>query len=277
MTLNSMTESLLDGPVLGESGNNGKNSNSPVKRKHSEEMVTTGAFMTRTTLRKLGAHISASDLDSLTNERLQAGDWVRVLSLDRAWYTAVVLSVEGGRALVHYPGWDHGFNEWIAVESRRLMYRNKMVHDDDRGEHRRQMDVLDGEQAELAEGFDLVKEVQLAMGVITEAGMDANGSEAESVATKKPGRPMGRHNRRHVGVVKRRDRPVKKSAAARKKAKSEDKAGIVADTVARDESVAKTQMVVEVKDDEPAAQFVVPEELRVARIRQLQKISNPYA
>ncbi|KAJ1718831.1 hypothetical protein LPJ53_006282, partial [Coemansia erecta] len=168
-----MSEILPDRPALGESAKRVRDDIAERKRKRSVELVTTGAFMTRTTLRKLGAHISTGDLDSPAADRLQPGSWVRVLSLDRAWYTAAVLSVlDGARALVHYPGWDHGFDEWISVESRRLMYRGKVLHDDDMAEYCRQMALLDAEQEEAARGFDLAEEVRLAMGVAAEAGIE---------------------------------------------------------------------------------------------------------
>ncbi|KAJ2352724.1 hypothetical protein H4S02_013408, partial [Coemansia sp. RSA 2611] len=185
-------------------------SSAPVKRAHSEqrphttkrsrpvsslstpsktsELITTGAFYTRATLRKLG--VQESLVDPETDTGVSVGDRVKVLSLDKAWYKAVVLSVAGGRALVHYPGWEHRFNEWIALGSRRLS--------------------AGGDISDL-EGFDLESAQREALGKDeSPTPMEATTEDAEvSEAADQPrprGRPTGSRNRRRVGHIKKRIR-----------------------------------------------------------------------
>jgi hypothetical protein len=45
---------------------------------------------------------------------------VQVLSLDKKWYPAKIVKVEKSRVKIHYDGWGFEFDEWVAVDSRRL-------------------------------------------------------------------------------------------------------------------------------------------------------------
>ncbi|KAJ2889051.1 hypothetical protein FB639_000194 [Coemansia asiatica] len=247
----------------------------------ASSMVTTGAFMTRTTLRKLGLANNGAYLETVATG-VSVGDCVRVLSLDRAWYTAVVLAVQDGRALVHYPRWDHGFDEWIGLESRRLFYTSKM-HDSgltgsDIAEYQKQIAVLDKERSTILDGFDLQAQIVEAVGVmaepdpeaeaeaeaevsdteVTHNGIQCDPDSVDEPAAHKKGRPLGMRNRRRVGRVKHRD------SKARNRAKKEPK--------------PKPKPMSEPETEpEIVPQTVVPKELRIARIRQIQKIDNPYA
>ncbi|KAJ2868356.1 hypothetical protein GGH94_000196 [Coemansia aciculifera] len=163
-------------------------------RKSVSELITTGAFYTRATLRKLG--VAESLVDPETDTGVSVGDRVKVLSLDKAWYKAVVLSVAGGKALVHYPGWEHRFNEWVGLGSRRLQA---------------------GAVSDLEE-FDLESAIQEALGkdeplAPADEGpdgvddVDDDDDVDEAVDLPRPrGRPTGSRNRRRVGHIKKRIR-----------------------------------------------------------------------
>ncbi|KAJ1816594.1 hypothetical protein LPJ56_004259, partial [Coemansia sp. RSA 2599] len=247
----------------------------------ASDMVTTGAFMTRTTLRKLGLASSSMDLETAATG-VSVGDCARVLSLDRAWYTAIVLAVQGGRALVHYPGWDHGYDEWIGLDSRRLFYASKILDSglagSDIAEYQKQIAVLNKERPALLDGFDLQSQVVEALGVMAEPGIvasdgdetredarrdvepavDHQATATAAAAAHKKGRPPGRRNRRRVGQVKHRD------SKARKCAKKDP------EPTPEPETEAAPELAI-------VPQTVVPKELRIARVRQIQKIDNPYA
>ncbi|KAJ2636746.1 hypothetical protein GGF40_002818 [Coemansia sp. RSA 1286] len=235
------------------------------------DMVTTGAFMTRTTLRKLGLVGGSADLDAVAIG-VSVGDCVRVLSLDRAWYTAIVLGIQDGKALVHYPGWDHGYDEWIGMDSRRLLYASKLsdsgLSGSDTAEYQKQIALLNEERAALLDGFDLESHIVEALGVMADPETEASDAEevgedalpdaelVETSAARKKGRPVGTRNRRRVGRVKHRD------SKARRRAKKEAEQ-------AKEQEPEPEPM--------PAPQAVVSKELRIARVRQIQRIENPYA
>ncbi|KAJ2900374.1 hypothetical protein IWW38_000541 [Coemansia aciculifera] len=170
------------------------------------EIITTGAFYTRATLRKLGV---AEDPET-PGGMLQVGDWVRVLNVDKKWYTGAILSLSASRgALVHYPGWEHKYNEWIALGSRRL---------------------LQGGEAEA--GFDL--EAAIRDAGVGGTPLDAEEEEEEeeeamvavAVEAARPrGRPSGSRNRRRVGHIKKRIRkapPVSKEKESEAPAEVEE-------------------------------------------------------
>ncbi|KAJ2490423.1 hypothetical protein IWW37_003164 [Coemansia sp. RSA 2050] len=191
--------------------------------KPATELITTGAFYTRATLRKLGVPESLVDPEAETG--LSVGDRVKVLSLDKAWYKAVVLSVAGGRALVHYPGWEHRFNEWIALGSRRLSAA--------------------GDSSDL-EGFDLETALREALGKDESPApaKDAEDVKVVSEEAKQPrprGRPTGSRNRRRVGHIKKR---IRKKAPPPKEpieATSEPTSAVEAPLVAPEYRIAKAR------------------------------------
>ncbi|KAJ2746554.1 hypothetical protein GGI20_001265 [Coemansia sp. BCRC 34301] len=227
------------GPVA--SGSDGLIS-PPAKRVHngsrkSSDIITTGAFYTRATLLKLGVTGSVVDLET-PDTGIQVGDRVRVASLDKKWYSGVILSVSGGKALVHYPGWEHRFNEWIGLDSRRLQ---------------------GGGDAEADEEFDLEQAIQEALGGKAAAGKDKEeemdgdvDEEPVAAAAHRPrGRPTGSRNRRRVGHIKKRIR----------------KAPAVAQAVEVDSEC-----------DGQGQEPVVGPEYRIAKARPLTNgSSNPYA
>ncbi|KAJ2588054.1 hypothetical protein IWW49_003170, partial [Coemansia sp. RSA 1797] len=194
----------------------------PTKRKRGRprkpsnaklDLVTTGAFLTRATLRKLGVADVVTGPDAV-DPGFSVGSKVKVLSLDKQWYTAVVLAISNAKALVHYPGWEHGYNEWIQLESRRLVYRGKELPDV--GGSLEAMEQLEScnpgiEDPELAE-FNLSLAIKDAFctapedddddGVLAAVKSDpAVHSEEEEyfAGPKRPrGRPTGSQNRRRA-------------------------------------------------------------------------------
>ncbi|KAJ2723992.1 hypothetical protein GGI07_002279 [Coemansia sp. Benny D115] len=265
----------------------------PKKRKRAETpqrpqadvasgMVTTGAFLTRTTLRKLGIADSRAGLD-VAETGIALGDYVRILHLDRAWYTAVVLSVANGRLLAHYIGWDHSFNEWIGLDSKRLLCRGRWPGGENSAEYAKQLHILDAEREAMDKDFDLQTEIDIAFGTKANDQIKIVGSQnhsktpndaskskdVETHNTCKRGRPLGRHNRRRVGRVKHR---------VRRKAKSKHPTLEAAST----DQPAPTELEPEPEPEskpEPELEYrvVIPQELRIARVRQLPEAANPYA
>ncbi|KAJ2495534.1 hypothetical protein IWW47_004029, partial [Coemansia sp. RSA 2052] len=136
---------------------------------------------------------------------MHVGDRVRVASLDKKWYAAVVLSISGGKALVHYPGWEHSFNEWIALDSRRLQGSGSSS-----GSGGDEVGEFDLQQA--------IQEAQTAGGALAEAAAAAavdseeEGEERLTPPLRSRGRPTGSRNRRRVGHIKKRIRKAKEPA-----------------------------------------------------------------
>ncbi|KAJ2675361.1 hypothetical protein IWW42_001145 [Coemansia sp. RSA 1085] len=249
----------------------------PAKRKRGRprkpsnaaaDIVTTGAFMTRATLRKLGMAEVSTSVDTIESV-LSTGSKVKVLDIDKHWYTAIVLAISKGKVMVHYPGWDHSFNEWIPVDSRRLVYRGKDV-----GKVRGALEALkqlesshlDAEDAELA-GFDLADAINKAFP--PELEIDRKGKVLRTVDpgpsvklddswvdANPRGRFKGSRNRRRVGHIKSRPR---KSAA--KKADP-------------------GKQTTPIDNSEPAEECEappIPAELRIPEIRLAANSDNPYA
>ncbi|KAJ2805259.1 hypothetical protein H4R20_002163 [Coemansia guatemalensis] len=250
-------------------------------------MVTTGAFLTRTTLRKLGVADIVADPEA-SNPGLVVGSRIKVLNLNKHWYTAVVLAIDSGKALAHYPDWGHCYNEWILIESRRLLYRGKA----DLGvsgstKAMEQLEALhSGTEDPALVGFNLTQAINDAFGVSTERNMldggadkaatDTVAAEAgdpdsgtlvgkkdqpkNSKAKRSAGRPAGSRNRRRAGHIKARSRRKQRPASQNDMA---------------------SKMLVD--DEEEAATAVcpstpgVPEELRVPSVRLVRAAENPYA
>ncbi|KAJ2283757.1 hypothetical protein GGH14_000632 [Coemansia sp. RSA 370] len=257
----------------------------PTKRKRGRprkpsnaklDLVTTGAFLTRATLRKLGVADVVTGPDAV-DPGFSVGSKVKVLSLDKQWYTAVVLAISNAKALVHYPGWEHGYNEWIQLESRRLVYRGKEVPDV--GGSLEAMEQLEScnpgiEDPELAE-FNLSLAIKDAFCTAPEDDDDdvvlaavesdpAVHSEEEEyfAGPKRPrGRPTGSQNRRRAGHIKNRNRRSSKPIALKSK---------VSKVTNEPEATAK-ETVTEELEAPP-----VPEELRIAEVRLVQPV-NPYS
>ncbi|KAJ2764020.1 hypothetical protein IWQ57_005337, partial [Coemansia nantahalensis] len=211
-------------------------------------LVTTGAFLTRTTLRKLGvADILAGP--ETAEAGLEVGSRVKVLSLDKKWYTAAVLAIGSGKALVHYPGWDHRYNEWIPAESRRLLHRGK-PDPGVCGSTAAMAQLL----AECADGPvlaapDLARAIGDAFGAPPTAAAAGNPTSPPEPARAK-GRPPGSRNRRRAGHTKSRARRARQP-----------------DTC--DPPAA-------VEEESPAAAPEIPEELRIPEVRMARAAENPY-
>ncbi|KAI9466473.1 hypothetical protein BX667DRAFT_485138 [Coemansia mojavensis] len=190
--------------------------------------------------------ISVDTIESV----LSTGSKVKVLDIDKHWYTAIVLAISKGKVMVHYPGWDHSFNEWIPVDSRRLLESSH----------------LDAEDPELA-GFDLADAINKAFP--PELETDRKGKVLRTVDpgpsvklddswvdANPRGRFKGSRNRRRVGHIKSRPR---KSAA--KKADP-------------------GKQTTPIDNSEPAEECEappIPAELRIPEIRLAANSDNPYA
>ncbi|KAJ2855039.1 hypothetical protein GGI22_004283, partial [Coemansia erecta] len=186
----------------------------------SEGIVTTGAFLTRATLRKLGVVSNPPDPDTI-GTGIAVGDRIKVLDLDKTWYTAIALAISLGKVLVHYPFWDHSYNEWVAIDSRRLLYRGKQgLGADDSRQALRMLQSWDDYVDDVdLDSFDFQNALKLALGTLSEGESASTTieaafepSDAETTVPDTPekaihyprGRPKGRHNRRRVGHIKRR-------------------------------------------------------------------------
>ncbi|PIA17269.1 hypothetical protein COEREDRAFT_86268 [Coemansia reversa NRRL 1564] len=253
----------------------------------SNNMITTGAFLTRTTLRKLGVADIVADPEA-SNAGLAVGSRIKVLNLDKHWYTAVVLAIDSGKALAHYPGWEHCYNEWVLIESRRLLYRGKA----DLGvsgstKAMEQLEALySGVEEPVLIGFDLAQAINDAFGISTGCNLKNGGADEaaanvfvnsvdnidsgtlarkqsgvkESKEHRSRGRPAGTRNRRRAGHIKakssRKQRPTIQNDKAKKT--------LVGD---QEESAAA----------ECPSTPGVPAELRVPSVRLVRAAENPYA
>ncbi|KAJ2517812.1 hypothetical protein GGI11_003050 [Coemansia sp. RSA 2049] len=238
----------------------------------SDDLVTTGAFLTRATLRKLGiVNNNPSDPDTIC-AGISAGDRVKILDLDKKWYTAIALAVTSGKVLVHYPLWDHGYNEWVAIDSRRLLYKNKPqgVETDDSRQAQSMLKDWEShvDDIDLA-SFDLQAAVDQALGTrpsIPDAPPTAGviNLDKDSQCHQR-GRPKGSNNRRRAGHTKRRPaRPRQKAdkPAVVNDIKSEELVGSSASEATADVIVVAPQ---------------VPKDMRISEIRVLSSAHNPYA
>ncbi|ORX72701.1 hypothetical protein DL89DRAFT_81685 [Linderina pennispora] len=189
---------------------------------------------------------------------IRVGGRVRVLSLDKKWYSAVVLVIKAGRALVHYPEWDHSYNEWVGVESRRLMYKGKVsedVQDEAWCEDDSAVDI-DIEQA-ISDAYGLGQEDDVE-GDDENVGM-ASSPALKPVPSSRPrGRPTSSRNRRVAGK--------NRAPATKRKRKQAPKAP---------EPAAEAPPAENTVAEEPAPQ--VPRELRIAAVRVFRPNHNPYA
>ncbi|KAJ2458572.1 hypothetical protein GGF42_001992, partial [Coemansia sp. RSA 2424] len=242
----------------GSSNTTDSSRSAPVKRTHSDscktaDIITTGAFYTRATLRKLGSLVDPETSDA----GMQVGDRVRVASLDKKWYAAVILSISGGKALVHYPGWEHSYNEWIALDSRRLQGSGSGSGGDEVG------------------AFDLQQAIQEAQtaGALAETAAAAavdSEEEGEEQLTHPPprsrGRPTGSRNRRRVGHIKKRMRKAKEPAEQEQEQEPASAAAAVGEE--------QQAPAVGKENTPPPSQ----PEYRIAKARPLHNgSSNPYA
>ncbi|KAJ2081933.1 hypothetical protein H4R24_001965 [Coemansia sp. RSA 988] len=250
-------------------------------------MVTTGAFLTRTTLRKLGVADIIADPET-SSSGLAVGSRIKVLNLNKQWYTAVVLAIDSGKALAHFPDWGHCYNEWILLESRRLLYRGKA----DLGvsgstKAMEQLDALNsGTEDPVLAGFNLPQAINDAFSMSTDrdvelgkadkpttdvfvSGAGKPNSKAlvgkqrqpkDSKEHRSPGRPAGTRNRRRAGHVKRKNRRKLPPAIQDNKASK---------MLVADEGEAATA--------ECPSTPGVPEELRVPSVRLVRAAENPYA
>ncbi|KAJ2708152.1 hypothetical protein H4R19_004835, partial [Coemansia spiralis] len=212
-------------------------------------LVTTGAFLTRTTLRKLGvADILAGP--ETPEAGLDVGSRVKVLSLDKKWYTAAVLAIGSGRALVHYPAWDHCYNEWIPVDSRRILHRGKP--DPGVGGSTEALAMLHAECAAgpVLAGPELARAIGDAFGTPPSTAVASDPAPALPTPRAK-GRPPGSRNCRRAGHIKSRGRGSRQPAAT------------ASDQPASPEA------------ESPAAPEV-PEELRIPEVRMARAADNPY-
>ncbi|KAJ1984021.1 hypothetical protein H4R34_000929 [Dimargaris verticillata] len=79
--------------------------------------ITTGAFMTRNTLKRLteASHGFVEDF-----HQFHLFEKVMILQRDRNWYPARLVAIEGGRTLAKYLDHDLWLSEWLSLDSRRL-------------------------------------------------------------------------------------------------------------------------------------------------------------
>ncbi|KAJ2486439.1 hypothetical protein EV174_001104 [Coemansia sp. RSA 2320] len=234
----------------------------------TDDMVTTGAFFTRATLRKLGVadSVVVVDPEATTGSGIRVGDKVKVLSLDKTWYTAVIVAIAGGKALVHYPGWEHSYNEWIQLESRRLLYRGKV--DLSVGGSREALEQVD-QWDEDCEEFDLQQAIREALGLAKKGGRGGTASAPAEFA----------------------DTYTVVDEVAVATGLSTDLAGVLEEEKAAEELGEKCpprprsiELVVGQKsgaggaDSEAVVEApAIPKELRIAKAREFNKSSNPYA
>ncbi|KAJ2848822.1 hypothetical protein IWW36_003056 [Coemansia brasiliensis] len=269
-------EPIADSVSTGDTIEPVASSSPPAKRKRGRpckpknappDIVTTGAFMTRATLRKLGMAEVSTNVDTI-EAVLSTGSKVKVLNIDKHWYTAVVLAINKGKVMVHYPDWDHSFNEWIPIDSRRLVYRGKNVGNVSGAlEALKQLENnnLDTEDPELV-GFDLAEAISKAFSPDSDNGregkvlrtVDSDHSvkldDSLIDTSNLRGRPKGSKNRRRAGHIKNRPR---KSAAKK---------------VDTDKQAIESSEPVAEREAPP-----IPVELRIPEVRLAPNSDNPYA
>ncbi|KAJ2546473.1 hypothetical protein EV175_005588, partial [Coemansia sp. RSA 1933] len=256
-----------------------------------EGIITTGAFLTRATLRKLGVVSNPPDPDTISTG-ITVGDRVKVLDLDKIWYTAIVLAISSGKVLVHYPFWDHSYNEWVGIDSRRLLYRGKQGFGTDDstqavrmlqnwGDHIGDVDI---------DSFDLQAAIDIALNTrqstVGEDVANKTGSpvfESSDADTTAPetsnqvlnlqrGRPKGSRNRRRAGHIKRRTRRPPQTPDKSVDSSNNSVKALVA-TTATDATAAEPDEAEEVVVVAPQ----VPKDMRISEIRVLSSMHNPYA
>lgn len=235
-------------------------------------IVTTGAFFTRATLKKLGGADSVvTDPETTTTSATaetpvsnsggtKVGDWVQALDLNKQWYKGVILAIRSGKVFVHYPGWEHIYNEWIPLDSRRL-----------------RLSIADNQ--ETADGFDLQKAIQDSNANAT----SANGEQNPSTASNKHprGRPTGSKNRRRVGHIKKRPRKLSKTQKAANQRAAQEKETASLERIPQAPSEPEAEAEAEAEDAEVVIAPEIPKELRIPKVRLLgngEEIrKNPYA
>ncbi|KAJ2781859.1 hypothetical protein H4R18_002622 [Coemansia javaensis] len=224
-------------------------------------LVTTGAFLTRTTLRKLGVADLLAGPEA-PGPGLAVGGRIKVLGLDKKWHTAVALAVGAGKVLAHYAEWGHGYDEWLPVGSRRLLHRG--MPDPRVSGSTAAMAQLEAEDAGgpvLAER-DLGQAVQAALGMPAGASADGSGPAAPAKPRAR-GRPAGSRNHRRAGHVKcRRRRGQRRSADP------------PAEAMPAEDPPAESPPAKDPSEGCVAPE--VPEELRIPAVRLARAAENPY-
>ncbi|KAJ1966446.1 hypothetical protein GGI12_000090 [Dipsacomyces acuminosporus] len=240
-----------------------------------KSITTTGAFFTRATLRQLGIVGDVADPETVGSSAVAVGSRAKVLSLDKKWYRAVILAINEGRVLIHYPDWDHSYNEWIQIDSRRLKYKSKSVLAHGGIEDSGMACSSEDSCAEL--DFDIQKAVQEALKSEADYCSDSpmqpclakeeeSSKPAEPAAAVDPkpthkqsrprGRPPGSKSCKKSGQVKKQPKPTAKASATSK---------------ATAEAAADQDDVKE--EDIPQ----MPKEFRIPSVRMIRSSENPYA
>ncbi|KAJ1728514.1 hypothetical protein LPJ61_003996, partial [Coemansia biformis] len=83
------------------------------------DYVTTGAFFTRRTVKSL-AHSGSTGGIMQGHHGYYPGQLVEVMNANRTWYLGRVISYADRKFLIHFNGWDHSHDEWVAVGSKRM-------------------------------------------------------------------------------------------------------------------------------------------------------------
>ncbi|KAL1919119.1 uncharacterized protein VTP21DRAFT_2501 [Calcarisporiella thermophila] len=87
----------------------------------SENFTTTGAFMTRRTLRQL----QSSDMTTQSGFEFNSRGFfllqrVKILGMNGVWDTGTLIAMHQGRVRIRFDGWDRSYDEWVLAESRRI-------------------------------------------------------------------------------------------------------------------------------------------------------------
>lgn len=61
---------------------------------------------------------------------LKVGDWVTLIDTSRKPYGSIVLYVKNDVAFFHYDGWSHKWDEWIHMDSPRILPYDEQAHKD---------------------------------------------------------------------------------------------------------------------------------------------------
>ncbi|KAJ1976276.1 hypothetical protein H4R35_002773, partial [Dimargaris xerosporica] len=103
--------------VPSATSNNADNPSASKKAPTVASYITTGAFLTRNTLKRLteASHGFVEDF-----HQFHLFEKVMVLQRDRNWYPARLVAIEGGKTLAKYLDHDLWPSEWLSLDSRRL-------------------------------------------------------------------------------------------------------------------------------------------------------------
>ncbi|KAI8320186.1 hypothetical protein GQ54DRAFT_334987 [Martensiomyces pterosporus] len=262
----------------------------PTPSAKAEKVVTTtGAFFTRATLRQLGVANCPAGPATNDSSAVGVGGRVKVLSLDKKWYAAVILVIKAGKVLIHYPGWDHSYNEWIHLDSRRLQYKGKLALGV--GESSGVSCLADGwsEGSDVDMDFDIQQAIQdaLNMEMMVEDGddhlVDINPDlgtplPVESATAIDPqlaedqprprGRPPSTKTRKRANRTKKKPNPKSKANTSNQAASPTATQGSVG---ACDSTEGKEPGNAAVEAPQ------VPKEFRIPTVRVIRGIHNPYA